>query len=168
MTAASTVITRKQSPKPSQEERFRAVDRTLARRYIFRILRERQIFEQLQRGILVYKPRAEICDDPSSRRITVTLELPGIKPEDVGVRLAKDNVLLVSGERRPTTPAGQEGNVTYPVKEIKYGKFERVLKVPLGTMMSTISAVMNDGLLVISWPRGPSSAMLPTTRDSSS
>ncbi|KIJ63652.1 hypothetical protein HYDPIDRAFT_48581, partial [Hydnomerulius pinastri MD-312] len=94
--------------------------------------------------------RLEMCDDSTSSRVTATLELPGIKSEDVRVHLDTNNdTLLISGERCQRIPSDQEGTVNFPVKEIKYGKFERALDVPKGTMMSTISAAMNDGLLVV-------------------
>lgn len=60
MTIASTaLITRKLSSNHSQEDRFRALDRALARRYVFHILRERNIAleRRVRQGSLVYKPR---------------------------------------------------------------------------------------------------------------
>ena len=60
MTVASTaLIKRKLSSGPSQEDRFRALDRALARRYVFHILRQQNIAleRRVQQGDLVYKPR---------------------------------------------------------------------------------------------------------------
>ncbi|OAX43722.1 hypothetical protein K503DRAFT_680444, partial [Rhizopogon vinicolor AM-OR11-026] len=102
--------------------------------------------------------RVEICDDPSSSRITATLELPGMKADDVRVILERDNLLAISGERVQKAPSNQSASAGYPVREIKYGKFIRTLDVPSGTMMSTISAAMSDGMLLLSWPRSPPSA----------
>ncbi|KAF8556606.1 HSP20-like chaperone [Imleria badia] len=168
MTAASTaLITRKLSTQHTHEDRFRALDRALARRYVFHILREQNtaLERRVRQGSLVYKPRLELCDDPSSSRITATLELPGMKSEEVRVHLDKNDTLLISGERSPRVPSDQGSDVTFLAKEIKYGRFERVLHVPKGTMMSTISAAMNDGLLVVSWPRVSPGAS-PPSRDS--
>jgi HSP20 family molecular chaperone IbpA len=158
MTVASTsLITRKLSSQHTQEDRFRALDRALARRYVFHILREQNtaLERRVRQGSLVYKPRLELCDDPSSSRITAVLELPGMKSEDVRVHLDKNDILLISGERHSRIPSDQGSDVKYLAKEFKYGRFERVLHVPKGTMMSTVSAAMNDGLLVVSWPRLP-------------
>ncbi|KAF9224778.1 hypothetical protein BS17DRAFT_795160 [Gyrodon lividus] len=170
MTATSTaLISRKLSTQHSEEDRFRALDRTLARRYVFHLLREQRMTEErrLRQGTLVYRPRLELCDDPSSSRITATLELPGMKSEEVRVHLQTSDTLLISGERRPSVPSDQEEAVKYLAKEIKYGRFERVLDVPKGTMMSTISAAMSDGLLILSWPRVPPGATASTTKDDS-
>ncbi|KAF8452517.1 HSP20-like chaperone, partial [Boletus edulis BED1] len=110
--------------------------------------------------------RLELYDDPSSSRTTAILELPGMKSEEVRVHLDKDDTLLISGERHSRMPSDQGGDVKYLAKEIKYGRFERVLHVPKGTMMSTISAAMNDGLLAVSWPRVPPGATASSHSDS--
>ncbi|KIK95683.1 hypothetical protein PAXRUDRAFT_826776 [Paxillus rubicundulus Ve08.2h10] len=170
MTTTSTaLVSRKLSTQHNQEERFRALDRALARKYVFHLLREHRMAEErrIRQGTLVYTPRLELCDDTSSSRITATLELPGMKSEDVRVHLETSDTLLISGERHPTVPLDQEGTVRYPTKEIKYGRFERVLKVPKNTMMSTISAAMSDGLLSVSWPRVPPCATASATHDDS-
>lgn len=76
----------------------------------------------------------EICDQPQSRFVTATFELPGLKKEDIGVHLTHDGRLTISGDRRPppfltnTDPSF----VVYPVKDIKYGRFERTINVPAG------------------------------------
>jgi HSP20 family protein len=76
----------------------------------------------------------EICDQPQSHFITATFELPGIKKEEIGVHLTHDGRLTISGDRHPppflsnTDPALP----IYPVKELKYGRFERTINVPSG------------------------------------
>ena len=62
-----------------------------------------------------------------------------MKSDDVRVHLDNNDMLLISGERRSRMPSDQGSDVTYPVKEIKYGRFERVLRVPKGTMASYFS-----------------------------
>lgn len=56
---SSPLIARKLSSQPSQEDRFRALDRTLARRYVSHILRQHNIAldRRVRQGSLVYKPR---------------------------------------------------------------------------------------------------------------
>lgn len=90
-------------------------------------------------SLLIRFRRLEICDDPSSSRITATLELPGMKSDEIRVHLDKNDVLLISGERRSRMPSDQESDVRYLAKEIKYGRFERALRVPKGTMVSPFS-----------------------------
>jgi HSP20 family protein len=83
---------------------------------------------------LTFVTSVEICDQPQSRFVTATFELPGLKKEEIGVHLTHDGRLTISGYRRPppfltnTDPTF----VVYPVKEIKYGRFERTINVPAG------------------------------------
>lgn len=62
-----------------------------------------------------------------------------MKSEEVKVHLDKNDALLISGERRQKIPSDQGSDAKYPAKEIKYGRFERVLRVPKGTMASPFS-----------------------------
>lgn len=81
-----------------------------------------------------FRASVEICDQPQSRFVTATFEVPGLKKEEIGVHLTHDGRLTISGNRRPppflanTDPTF----VVYPVKEIKYGRFERTISVPAG------------------------------------
>ena len=59
-----------------------------------------------------------------------------MKSEEVRVHLDKNDTLLISGERIPSDHAS---DVKYLTKEIKYGRFERVLHVPKGTMVGPFS-----------------------------
>jgi HSP20 family molecular chaperone IbpA len=73
-----------------------------------------------------------------------------MKSEDVRVHLETSDTLLISGERRPSVPSDQEGTVRYPAKEIKYGRFERVLKVPKDTMVSSFLTRSSCTALIVS------------------
>jgi HSP20 family protein len=101
------------------------------------------------------RPRVEICDQPHSHFVTATFELPGIKKEEIGVHLTHDGRLTISGDRHPppflsnTDPALP----IYPVKELKYGRFERTINVPSGLEVKDINASLADGMLSVSWPR---------------
>lgn len=55
------------------------------------------------------------------------------------MHLDKNDTLIISGERRSRMPSDQGSGVKYSAKEIKYGRFERVLNVPKGTMASPFS-----------------------------
>jgi HSP20 family protein len=76
----------------------------------------------------------EICDQPQSHFVTATFELPGLKKEEIGVHLTHDGRLTISGNRRsPAFLTNTDPSfVVYPVKEIKYGRFERTINVPAG------------------------------------
>lgn len=101
----------------------------------------------------------DIFDDPSSEMVVAHVEIPGMRKEDVTLQV-HEGVLVVAGERRPAvggewlststatvashraTPhtAPSENNDTsaptsqskFRVQELKYGKFKRVISVPVG------------------------------------
>lgn len=76
----------------------------------------------------------EICDEPQSHFVTATFELPGLKKEEIGVHLTSDGRLTISGDRRapPLLANTDPALAMYPVKEFKYGRFERTINVPAG------------------------------------
>lgn len=83
---------------------------------------------------LTVPARVEICDQPQSRFVTATFELPGLKKEEIGVHLTNDGRLTISGDRRPPPFLTNTDTAftVYPVKELKYGRFERTITVPVG------------------------------------
>ena len=136
----------------SPADHFRSLDRALAAKYVHLVMAHRRRVAAAQsHGGEIMRPRCvfsfffslsspdfpasvEICDQPQSSFVTATFELPGLKKEEIGVHLTHDGRLTISGYRRPppllaiTDPTF----VVYPVKEIKYGRFERTINVPAG------------------------------------
>jgi len=152
--------------KASPADRYRSLDRALAARYVQLVLAHRRRVAAAQTGMSLpeaMRPRVEICDQPQSRFVTATFELPGLKKEEIGVHLTNDGRLTISGDRRPppfltnTEPAF----CMYPVKELKYGRFERTITVPVGLEVKDINASLADGMLIVSWPRTISPPALP-------
>ncbi|KAH9036814.1 HSP20-like chaperone [Lactarius pseudohatsudake] len=144
--------------KSSLTDRYRSLDRALATRYVHLVLAHRRRLAAAQHGVTSeepMRPRVEICDQPQSHFVTATFELPGLKKEEIGVHLTHDGRLTISGDRRPppflfnTDPALP----MYPMKELKYGRFERTINVPAGLEVKDINASLADGMLCVSWPR---------------
>lgn len=156
--------------KTSHADRYRSLERAFANKYIQLVLAHRRRLAADQGGMSlpeVMRPRLEICDEPQSRFVTATFELPGLKKEEIGVHLTNDGRLTISGDRRPP-PLLANTDPTfamYPVKEFKYGKFERTINVPAGLQVKDINACLADGMLSISWPRAiplPTLPQVPT------
>lgn len=82
--------------------------------------------------------------------ITVTLDVPGFKMDDLDLEL-RDDVLTVRGERAVPYASGQDGRVWHRL-ERGFGKFERTLRVPTGLDADGISASLVDGVLTIHIP----------------
>jgi len=73
----------------------------------------------------------------------VRAELPGMKRDDVHVRVI-GNSLVIEGERRSA-----EGT---PRSEWRYGKFSREIRIPHDLDPSRLTAHMKDGVLELSLP----------------
>jgi HSP20 family protein len=78
----------------------------------------------------------DVWDNPESPNITATLELPGLKKDEISLRIV-DGSLHVWGERRSRLdPEGGISLDKFPVHEVKYGKFRRVIHLPQGAQAS--------------------------------
>lgn len=87
----------------------------------------------------------EICDVPDSPVITATLEIPGIRKEEIGVTVIPEGRLTISGERRAPPLLHNDSDTSlprYPVREIKYGRFERTISVPPGLEVKHLAILL--------------------------
>jgi len=83
--------------------------------------------------------------------LTVRLELPGLRPEDVDVS-AKDGVLTISGERKVDAGIAEDAWVR---RERPVGRFERSFSLPEGTDPAGINASFDLGVLELHIPHPP-------------
>ncbi len=81
--------------------------------------------------------------------VTVYMDVPGIKAEDLDIQLEND-MLTVRGERRP--PWESLEGCTARV-ERSFGAFERTLRVTDGLDPEGIEASMSDGVLMMRLPQ---------------
>lgn len=79
----------------------------------------------------------------------VTVDLPGLKPEEVTVEF-KGGALWITGERKEET---EEKTETYHRVERRHGEFRRVLPLPSEVKESAIEAKFTDGVLGITVPK---------------
>lgn len=85
----------------------------------------------------------------SHDHIVVTVELPGLKADQVEVEF-DDHVLTIRGERVFVDP---EGEGRYHHLERSYGTFARSVTLPTGVMPEAISANVTDGVLEVRVPK---------------
>ncbi|KAI0822425.1 HSP20-like chaperone [Trametes gibbosa] len=155
--------------KMLQEEdpRFRSLDRMLARAFIEM---QRRRAQQQRSGVFV--PRMDLYDDPENNFVTAVLELPGMKPNQLSVRIENGH-LIIEGERAgpriqtdhrsaSSSEPTQQAHTLYPVQEIKYGKFRREVKLPEGVTAGHVRSMLAEGMLTISWPRDSSGVAAQT------
>ena len=89
-----------------------------------------------------WKPSIDILDNDDE--ILVYLTLSGVKNSSIDIDIL-NNRMLISGEREKPY-----SNTNYQVKrsEISYGRFQRVITLPIGvTNQGSVSTQFKDGLL---------------------
>ena len=95
----------------------------------------------------VWSPWANIAETDEALELTV--ELPGVKPEDVHVEL-HDGELWVSGEMKEET---EEKGKTFHKVERRYGEFRRVLPLPASADKEKVDARLTEGVLKVVIPK---------------
>ncbi|KAF8894254.1 HSP20-like chaperone [Mucidula mucida] len=97
----------------------------------------------------------DLHEDAEKNIVTALFELPGLKKEDVNIDV-RDGRLTVTGESKISSEHQEEG---YAVKERKFGKFSRTLRLPQGVKEEQINASLENGVLTVTFPKAaPESA----------
>ncbi len=97
--------------------------------------------ESLAAGAFV--PPVDIYED--AQKLALTFEVPGIRPEDVDVRI-ENNTLTVKGDRNYPNDQKEEN---FRRIERRYGSFVRSFTLPQTVDTEQISAQSENGVLVI-------------------
>jgi HSP20 family protein len=95
----------------------------------------------------VLVPKANLAE--TEKAFEVTLELPGIKPDDVKVEL-RNGELWISGEKKEEK---EEKGKTYHRIERRYGEFRRTVALPATVKESAVEAQFKDGVLKVVLPK---------------
>jgi HSP20 family protein len=98
---------------------------------------------------LLRVPEADVQETENELRVTV--EIPGMKPEDIDLDL-ENNVLTISGEKNQTSEEEGEGN-TWHLSERRYGKFTRSFVLPRDLEADRIDARYDNGVLRVTIPK---------------
>ncbi|KAJ9702052.1 hypothetical protein PVL29_004001 [Vitis rotundifolia] len=93
---------------------------------------------------------ADVKEYPNSYAFII--DMPGLNSGDIKVQVGDDNVLVVSGERKREEE--REG-AKYVRMERRVGKFIRKFALPENANTDKISAVCQDGVLIITVEKLP-------------
>jgi len=95
----------------------------------------------------VWAPALDIEETKDS--LVVRAEIPGMKKEDIHIQTVGDN-LTISGERVHKT---EEKDRHFHRVERSYGKFQRVVTLPVEVESDKAKATYKDGVLEITFPK---------------
>lgn len=98
-------------------------------------------------GSSTFSPTADLVE--TENQFEVTVDLPGLKPEEVSVEL-KNGDLWISGKREELK---EEKGKTYHRLERHHGEFRRVLRLPNTISEDGIDAHFEDGVLKVTVPK---------------
>jgi HSP20 family protein len=100
----------------------------------------------------VFSPKTDITETADSFKIS--LDLPGLKKEEVRVSVSRDGVLTIEGERKQESEKDEDKDgVKIHRTEKSYGKFVRRFELPSGAEPSSIDVSFKDGVLEITVPK---------------
>ena len=96
-------------------------------------------------------------------KFVVTADLPGIDPKSVDVSVSGDR-LTIKGERKAEHEETDGGRF---YRELRYGHFERTVRLPGPIEPDTVSATYHNGVLEISMkaPAGTQPTSVPVTTE---
>jgi HSP20 family protein len=96
----------------------------------------------------MHPPRLDVRED--ERELCITVDLPGVSPSDVDVRLDGD-LLTVSGEKK--SESSDEQPHGYHVMERGWGRFQRTVQLPFVPDPDQVRADCEHGVLTIRLPK---------------
>jgi HSP20 family protein len=81
-------------------------------------------------------------------KFTVRVELPGVDPKDVDIKVA-GGVLIIKGSREEKHETKKHD---FYRREFRYGSFERAITLPEGMKAEDLKATYHDGVLELTAP----------------
>lgn len=96
---------------------------------------------------LSFIPAAEMTETPEA--VQLKLEIPGMEAKDLNLEVTADS-LTINGERKSEIKTEEEG---FTRTEFRYGKFHRVIPLPVQVDNNNVAAEYKDGILNLTLPK---------------
>jgi HSP20 family protein len=94
-----------------------------------------------------WQPAIELQD--TQDKVILRAEIPGIEGKDLDVRVTREAV-AISGEHRYEKKAEEKG---FFRSEFRYGKFQRVIPLPVAVQNDRVQADFTNGILTLTLPK---------------
>ena len=92
-------------------------------------------------------PAAELTE--TDEALHLKLEVPGMEVKDLDIQVMADRV-AIAGERKSETKTEEDGRTR---SEFRYGKFQRVIPLPVRIQNNLVTANYKDGILNLTLPK---------------
>ncbi len=96
---------------------------------------------------MTWKPAVELKDTEES--VILRVEIPGVEGKDLDIRVTREAV-AIAGEHRYEKKAEDKGLFR---TEFRYGKFQRVIPLPVAVQNDQVQAEFKDGILTLTLPK---------------
>ncbi|MBD1892550.1 Hsp20/alpha crystallin family protein [Coleofasciculus sp. FACHB-SPT9] len=110
-----------------------------------------ELFEELARGNreseMTWTPLVELQDMDDN--LILRAQLPGLEAKDLDVQVTRDAV-SISGEHRSENKVEEKG---YFRSEFRYGKFQRMIPLPVHIQNERVQADFQNGVLTLTLPK---------------
>ena len=100
-----------------------------------------------ENGNLSKIPAAELTETDDA--LHLKLEVPGMSAKDLDIQVMVDRV-AIAGERKAETETNENGKTR---SEFRYGKFQRVIPLPVRIENTNVTADYQDGILHLNLPK---------------
>ncbi|TBR61041.1 Hsp20/alpha crystallin family protein [Mastigocladus laminosus UU774] len=90
-------------------------------------------------------PAVELID--TGDNLVFHAQLPGVTAKNLDIQVTRDAV-AIAGERQR-----QSQNANYLHSEFRYGKFQRVVNLPVAVQNDKVQADFRDGILTLTLPK---------------
>lgn len=94
-------------------------------------------------------PRTDLEDTENA--VTVRMELPGVDPQDVDIRVA-GGLLTVRGEKKAES---EQRRGSYQYVERQFGSFQRTVQLPSSADPDKVDAAFKNGVLTVTLAKRP-------------
>lgn len=110
-----------------------------------------QLFDELAGGNresqMTWAPSVELQDTESS--LILRAQIPGVEAKDLDVQVTRD-AIAISGEHRYENQGNEKG---YFRSEFRYGKFQRIIPLPVQVKNDQVQADFKNGILTLTLPK---------------
>ena len=97
--------------------------------------------------VTVFEPSLNVFEDGDN--VVVEAEVPGLKQDELELQLSDDRLTL-RGEVRQESEKKERN---YHLKEMRYGSFERSVRLPYDVVADKAQAELKDGVLRVTLPK---------------